>query len=94
MSNHTAIAATAIGAFDAIQVATRTPGAGEVRIKVEYAGMIPFDTYVTDRGFYVQTYPMVLGFTSAGTIVEIGAGVEDLKIGDRASCPSPTQHPL
>lgn len=83
MSHHTAIATTAKGEIDAIQVPTRAPGAGEVRIKIEYAGMIPFDTYVTDRGFYVQSYPVVLGFTSAGTVAEIGSGVEDLKVGDR-----------
>ncbi|KAF8182354.1 hypothetical protein BJ912DRAFT_978682 [Pholiota molesta] len=68
MSTHTAIAATAKGQFDAIQVPTHPPVEGEVLIKVEYAAMIAFDTYVVDRGLYVQSYPMTLGFTAAGTI--------------------------
>jgi NADPH:quinone reductase-like Zn-dependent oxidoreductase len=85
MSTHTAIAATAKGKFDAIQVPTETPGEGEVLIKVAYASMIAFDTYVTDRGFYVQEFPAILGFSAAGTVERIGLGVDDLKVGDRVT---------
>ncbi|KDR85541.1 hypothetical protein GALMADRAFT_132225 [Galerina marginata CBS 339.88] len=83
MSTHTAIAAISKGKFDTIQVPTETPGDGEVLIQVAYASMIAFDTYVTDRGFYFQDYPVILGFSGAGTIKEIGRGVDDLKVGDR-----------
>lgn len=83
MSTHTAIAATAKGQFDAIQVPTHPPVEGEVLIKVEYAAMIAFDTYVVDRGFYVQSYPMTLGFSASGTVAELGSGVNDLKVGER-----------
>ncbi|KDR85542.1 hypothetical protein GALMADRAFT_234467 [Galerina marginata CBS 339.88] len=85
MSTHTAIAAISKGNFDAIQVPTETPGEGEVLIKVAYTSMIAFDTYVTDRGFYVQEYPVILGFSNAGTVKEIGSGVDDLKVGDRVT---------
>ncbi|KAH9486431.1 Trans-enoyl reductase himH [Psilocybe cubensis] len=84
-STHTAIATVSKGHFDAIQVPTELPGDGEVLIKVEYGSMIAFDTYVTDRGFYVQQYPLVLGFSGAGTVAKLGAGVQGLKIGDRVT---------
>ncbi|KAJ3510522.1 hypothetical protein NLJ89_g4624 [Agrocybe chaxingu] len=85
MSTHTAIAAVAKGKFDAIQVTTETPGEDEVLVKVAYGAMIAFDTYVTDRGFYVQEYPWTLGFSGAGTIERLGAGVNDLSVGDRVT---------
>lgn len=80
---HKAIAATAKGQFDEIQVPTDAPGEGEVLLKVAYGAMIAFDTYVTDRGFYTQEYPVILGFSASGTIEKIGPGVDDLKPGDR-----------
>lgn len=83
MSTHTAIAATAKGQFDAIQVPTEDPKSGEVLIKVAFAAMIAFDTYVTDRGYYVQEYPLILGFNASGIIASVGEGVDDLKPGDR-----------
>ncbi|CAA7268084.1 unnamed protein product [Cyclocybe aegerita] len=47
--------------------------------------MIAFDTYVTDRGFYVQEYPWTLGFSGAGTIKRLGAKVNGLSVGDRVT---------
>jgi NADPH:quinone reductase-like Zn-dependent oxidoreductase len=83
MTTHTAIAATALGQFDAIQVLTEKPGLGDVLIKVDFASMIAFDTYVTDKAFYVDKYPKILGFNVAGSIVEPGEGVSSLAVGDR-----------
>lgn len=82
---HTAIAAIALGQIDAIQVPTEKPLAGEVLIKVEYASMVAFDTYITDLGFYVEKHPALLGANAAGVVAELGEGVDDLKVGDRVS---------
>ncbi|KAJ6456088.1 chaperonin 10-like protein [Mycena sanguinolenta] len=83
MSTHTAIAALAKGKFDAIQVGTPKPGAGQVLLKVAYASMIAFDTYITDLGYGVaEQYPITLGFNAAGTVVEVGEG-SSLRVGDR-----------
>lgn len=82
-STHTAIATTSKGLLEAIQVPTGIPAEGEVLIKVEYAALVPFDAYVTDRGFYVNGYPVILGFNAAGTVSKVGLGVRDLKFGDR-----------
>ncbi|KAJ7108868.1 chaperonin 10-like protein [Mycena crocata] len=85
MSTHTAIAALAKGQFDAIQVETEKPGAGRVLIKVAYASMIAFDTYITDVGYFVAEYPVTLGFNGAGTVEAVGPGVTSLAVGDRVT---------
>lgn len=87
MSNktHTAIATTAINVLEAIQLPTPSPGKDQVLIKVEYAAVIPFDTYQVDVGLFVQGYPLPLGFNASGTVVEVGDGITDLTPGDRVS---------
>jgi len=83
MATHKAIATTALKQIDEIKVTTETPGEGEVLIKVACAAMSPVDNYVTDRGFLVEKYPVILGLSAAGTIEKVGSGVDDLSVGDR-----------
>ncbi|KAG6911276.1 hypothetical protein DXG01_002115 [Tephrocybe rancida] len=83
MSTHTAIAITEPGKVDAIQVPTGAPGDGQVLIKVEYASLIAFDTYMSDLGYFVQSYPVIPGFNASGTVAQLGNGVTDLAVGDR-----------
>ncbi|KAF4611655.1 hypothetical protein D9613_004082 [Agrocybe pediades] len=85
MTTHSAVAATSKGAFDVIQVPTPVPEGDEVLIKVEYGAMIAFDTYVTDRGYMVNEFPMTLGFSASGTIDQVGPNVHDFKKGDRVT---------
>jgi Zn-dependent alcohol dehydrogenase len=42
-----------------------------------------FDSYQVDVGFFVQSYPTILGFNAAGTIAQVGPGVTDLSVGDK-----------
>lgn len=81
---HTAIASLSLKHFESVQVPTPAPGEGEVLIKVAYAAMIAFDTYINDLG-YSATFPMIFGFNASGTVAEVGTGIDDLQIGDRAS---------
>jgi NADPH:quinone reductase-like Zn-dependent oxidoreductase len=83
MTTHQAVATTAKGVVDAIQVKTPEPGPGQVLIKNQYASMMPFDAVVVDLGFSVQNYPQILGFNAAGTVEKTGTGIEGLKIGDQ-----------
>ncbi|KAJ7117614.1 GroES-like protein [Mycena epipterygia] len=85
MSTHTAIAALGKGQFDAIEVETEKPGAGQVLVKVAYASMIAFDTYITDVGYAVVQFPVILGFNASGTVAEVGSGVTGLAVGDRVT---------
>lgn len=83
ISTHTAIANTAKGVISAIQLPTLAPGPSEVLIRVEYAAMISSDAYVTDLGFFVESYPSTLGFNASGTVFQIGSSIRNLDIEDR-----------
>ncbi|KAF9469625.1 carbamoyl-phosphate synthase L chain, ATP binding domain-containing protein [Collybia nuda] len=83
MATHLAIATTAKGQIDSVEVPTESPGEGELRLKVEYSSLIAFDTYMTDLGYTVKQYPTTLGFNVSGIVVEVGSGVTDVATGDR-----------
>ncbi|TDL19411.1 GroES-like protein [Rickenella mellea] len=80
---HTAVATTALGVLGQIQVPTEKPGPGEVLIEIHYASLMAFDAWQVDTGFFVFGYPLVLGYSGAGKIAEVGDGVNDLAVGDR-----------
>ena len=58
------------------------PGAGEVRFRVEAAGVNFIDTYKRS-GLYAVKLPHTLGQEAAGVVTAVGAGVTNFKIGDR-----------
>jgi acryloyl-coenzyme A reductase len=61
------------------------PGPGEVLVKVEAAGVCYRD-FLNYRGLMPRTvYPTVMGHEFAGTVAEVGEGVEDLVSGDRVT---------
>lgn len=83
MSTHRAIATVAKGSVDEILLPTGAPGAGEILLKHSYAAMIAYDTYQADLGYGVDSYPLVLGITASGVVVDVGPGVTDITAGDR-----------
>jgi D-xylulose reductase len=61
-------------------------GPGQVKIKIHTVGVCGSDVHYYTHGrigSFIVNEPMVLGHEAAGTVVEIGAGVTHLKIGDR-----------
>jgi alcohol dehydrogenase len=62
------------------EVDLAAPGPGEVRVKVHAAGLCHSDLSAIngDRPWPV---PIVVGHEAAGEVVELGAGVTDLKVG-------------
>jgi D-arabinose 1-dehydrogenase-like Zn-dependent alcohol dehydrogenase len=58
------------------------PTAGQVVIKIHASGMCGTDLHV-HRGAFGLPLPVVAGHEPVGEIVEVGAGVVDLKVGDR-----------
>lgn len=76
--------------LEARDVEAPAPGAGDVRVRVAFAGINFIDVYMRS-GVYARsaTYktplPMVLGMEGAGTIDAIGAGVEGFAIGQRVA---------
>jgi 2-desacetyl-2-hydroxyethyl bacteriochlorophyllide A dehydrogenase len=58
------------------------PGPGQVLVRVRASGMCGTDLHV-HHGRFGMRPPIVAGHEPAGEIVETGAGVVDLKVGDR-----------
>ncbi|KAL5486253.1 hypothetical protein ACEPAI_7299 [Sanghuangporus weigelae] len=59
------------------------PGPGELLVKVHATALNPVDCAIRDHNIIVNDYPAVLGYDSAGTVEEIGEGVEGFAKGDR-----------
>jgi S-(hydroxymethyl)glutathione dehydrogenase / alcohol dehydrogenase len=57
------------------------PKAGEVRVEVKAAGVCMSDWHIMN-GDWPLPLPMVLGHEAAGVVVELGAGVTNVKKGD------------
>lgn len=60
------------------------PGAGEIRFRVEAAGLNFIDIYKRS-GLYKVPLPHTLGGEAAGIVTALGAGVTEFKIGDRVA---------
>ena len=61
-------------------------GPGLVKIKLHTVGVCGSDVHYYTHGRigpFIVNAPMVLGHEAAGTVVEVGAGVTTLKVGDR-----------
>ena len=61
-------------------------GATDVKIKIDTVGVCGSDVHYYTHGrigSFVVEAPMVLGHEAAGTVVEVGAAVTSLKVGDR-----------
>ena len=64
------------------------PAADEVLVKLEYVGICGSDMHYYETGAigdYVVEPPFVLGHEPGGTVVEVGADVKHLKVGDRVA---------
>jgi L-iditol 2-dehydrogenase len=65
-----------------------TPGPGDVLIRVSSVGVCGSDTHYYRHGrvgSFVVDAPLVLGHEAAGTIVDVGDGVDRSRIGQRVS---------
>lgn len=66
-------------------IPTPEPGRGQVRLKVEAAGVNFPDTLIIQNLYqFKPALPFSPGGEAAGVIDAVGEGVEDLKVGDRA----------
>lgn len=63
-------------------IAVPSPAAGEVRFRVEAAGLNFIDTYKRS-GLYAVALPHTLGQEAAGVVTAVGAGVTEFRVGDR-----------
>lgn len=60
------------------------PAAGEVVLEVRYAALNPADRYLSEGQYPARpAMPHVLGRDAVGTVVALGPGVTDVRVGDR-----------
>jgi NADPH2:quinone reductase len=75
------------GGVDAIvedRIDRMAPGAGEALVRVEFAGVNFIDVYKRS-GAYKVPMPLTLGEEGAGVVESVGAGVTDVRPGDRVA---------
>jgi len=65
----------------------RTPGAGEIRVKVAACGVCRTDLHVVDGELPDPQVPIIPGHEIVGRIDAIGTGVEGLRLGQRVGIP-------
>ena len=72
------------------EVENPEPGAGEVLVRLSYAGLNYIDIYMRN-GTYAKSHtyqtplPMTLGMEGVGSVEAVGAGVDAPKVGQRVS---------
>ncbi|WP_319562141.1 alcohol dehydrogenase catalytic domain-containing protein [Marispirochaeta sp.] len=74
-----------------------TPGSRDVRIAVGAVGICGSDVHYYQHGEigpFVVREPMILGHEAAGTVLETGAEVIHLKVGDRVAMEPGIPDPL
>ncbi|GAB2701136.1 NAD(P)-dependent alcohol dehydrogenase [Microbacterium marinum] len=86
---------TRIGSHpEVVEIATPSPGPGQVLLKVTAAGVCHSDEYVmglSEEEYTAAGYPLplTLGHEGAGIVAEIGEGVEHVAVGDAVAVYGP-----
>jgi len=70
--------------LELVDVDPPSPGAGEVLVDVEYAGVNFIDTYHR-TGLYPVPLPSGIGLEGVGTIIAVGEGVTTRQVGQRVA---------
>ncbi|HLL82230.1 MAG TPA: quinone oxidoreductase, partial [Longimicrobium sp.] len=71
-------------AFRVERVPVPRPGPGEALVRIDAAGVNFIEVYQRS-GIYKVPLPATLGGEGAGEVVEVGAGVEEVRAGDRVA---------
>ena len=83
-----AIRVHACGGADALryeETATPKPGRGEALVEIAAAGVNFIDVQHRSGGYKLPALPFTVGSEAAGTVVEIGADVSEVSVGDRVA---------
>ena len=60
-------------------------GEGQVKIRVEYIGICGSDLHTFEGHYNVDAEGLTIGHEFAGVVAEVGAGVTNVKVGDRVT---------
>jgi len=67
------------------EIPTPEPGSGEVRVRIEAAGVNFIDVYLRTGYYPGGELPQVAGKEGAGVVDAVGSGVADVAVGDRVA---------
>jgi NADPH:quinone reductase len=67
------------------EIDVKPPGLGEVRLRQRACGLNFIDCYQRSGAYKLPALPAVLGMEGTGEVVELGAGVTELNLGDRVA---------
>ena len=70
--------------YEIREVPTPEPSAGEVRIKIELAGVCATDLHIHE-GKFIAEFPLIPGHEMVGIVDALGAGVDEFKVGQRVT---------
>ncbi len=86
MARHQAVHVASAGApLEVVDVETSPPRRAHVRIAVGACGVCGTDQGFVNGGFPAMSWPLTPGHEIAGTIAELGEGVDDFAVGDRVA---------
>jgi D-arabinose 1-dehydrogenase-like Zn-dependent alcohol dehydrogenase len=86
MATHRAAQIKSPGApLEVVEVETTSPGRDEVRLSVTACGVCGTDRAFVGGGFPDMSWPLTLGHEIAGTIAELGEGVDEFAVGDHVA---------
>jgi NADPH2:quinone reductase len=73
-----------IGGLRLADVSNPAPQPEEVILQVQYAALNPADRYLAENLYPAKPkLPHILGRDGVGTVVEVGGGMKDVRVGDR-----------
>ena len=75
------------GPLEWMQLADRTPGPGEIRVRVAACGVCRTDLHVLDGELPDPTWPIIPGHEIVGRIDALGPGVAGLRVDQRVGIP-------
>lgn len=73
------------GPLELADTETSPPERGQVRVDVAACGVCGTDKAIVNGVFPVAAWPVTPGHEIAGTVAEVGPGVEDFAVGDRVA---------
>ena len=82
MKTRAAVAFQAGKPLEIVEVDLDGPKAGEVLIEIKATGICHTDDFTLSGADPEGLFPAILGHEGAGVVVEVGAGVTSLKVGD------------
>lgn len=82
MKTRAAIAFQSGKPLEIAEVDLQGPQAGEVMIEIKASGVCHTDAFTLSGDDPEGLFPAILGHEGAGIVVEVGAGVKSLKVGD------------